>query len=256
MKRKTLHAIKNPRLDKIFSEAYRNTMSRVAVREQSKHDEDYYKTFSDLFEQELNGRDLTAEERDEFMSAFHKEIDLLKEHADRSEVRRKRAIWVGGSALLGVLALTFGIYLAVARPFMPVSKVTGNLDYYLEKVEDGYGSYTKKFYRLIDKQGAKLPVETETAYRSDMYNTLDDHFDEAVTHLEAGEIRYYDDAKDWASRFPEPEERSDRKDLADNAFTKGLGAAVGDTLEEVKEGAKDLIQKAADFIKDAVNRKE
>jgi hypothetical protein len=152
--------------------------------------------------------------------------------------------------------LSLGIYLAVARPFLPVEEVASELDYFLEKVEDGYGSYTQKFYRLLDRQGNKLAVATESAYRSDMYNTLEEHFDESVARVEAGEIRYYDDAKDWASRFPEAEERADRKEVADNALNKGLGTAIGTTIDEVKEGAKEFFEKAADFIKDAVNREE
>ena len=256
MKKKTLNVINNPRLDKIFSEAYKNTMKQVAVREQSKQDEDYFKTFSDLFEKDLYGRDLTPEERQEFMSAFHREISSLREYAAERRERKRRRFLISGSGLLGVLALSFGIYIAAARPFISVQKVTTNLDYYLEKVEDGYGSYAKRFYRLIDRQGDKLPLGREADYRTSMYSTLDEHFDDTIARLEAGEIRYYDDAKDWASCFPESEERADRKELADNAFNKGLGTAVGDTLEEVKEGAGELIRKVGDFIKDAIERDE
>lgn len=248
--------MKNPRLDRIFTEAYRNTMKQVDLREQDKHDEDYYRTFSELFEQDLSNRDLTEEERQTFMSAFHREITSLGETADKHRERRRRLFLFGGSGLLCAVALSFGIYVGAVRPFMPVEKVTASLDYYLEKVEDGYGSYARKFHRLIDKQGGKLPVQAEAAYRSDMYATLDSHFDETIQRLEAGELVYYDDAKDWASRFPESEESADRKKLADNAFKKGLGVAVGDTLEEVTEGAKDFFQKAADYIKDAVKRDE
>ena len=256
MKRKTPTVMKNPRLDKIFAEAYRNTIRQVAVREQDKHDEDYYQTFSQLFEQDLYNRDLTAEEREQFMSAFQKEIESLQESASRRGARRRKTLLVGGSGLFCILALSFAIYTVAARPFMPVEKVTTNLDYYLGKVEDGYGSYTRKFYRVIDRQGGKLPVQTEAAYRSNMYATLDNHFDETIERLEAGEIRYYDDAKEWASRFPEPEERADRKRLAANAFKKGLGTSLGTTLEEAKEGVRDLVKKAADFIKDAVRGEE
>ena len=256
MKRKTLHVINNPRLDRIFSEAYRNTMKKVAVREQTKHDEDFFKTFSDLFEQDLYNRDLTAEERREFMTAFHREITSLEEDAENRQEKKKKAYLIGGSALFGALVIFFSIYIAVARPFMPVGKVTSELDYYLEKVDDGYGSYAKKFYRLIDSQGHKLAIGAESAYRADMYNTLEDHFDETIGRLEAGEIRYYDDAKEWASRFPEAEERTDRKEIADNALNEGLGEAFGETLDEVKEGAKEFFKNAADFIKDAVNREE
>lgn len=256
MKRKTLNVIQNPRLDRIFTEAYRNTMKQVSLREQDKHDEDYYRTFSELFEQDLSNRDLTEEERQTFMSAFHREITSLGETADKNRERRRRLVLFGGSGLLCAAALSFGIYVAAVRPFMPVEKVTANLDYYLEKVEDGYGSYARKFYRLIDRQGGKLPAQTEAVYRSDMYATLDSHFDETIERLEAGELLYHDDAKEWASRFRESEERTDRKELADNAFRKGLGAALGGTLKEVTEGAKDFFQKAADYMKDAVRREE
>lgn len=256
MKRKTKTVINNPRLDRIFSEAYRNTMRQVALREQNKHDEDYYKTFKELFEEELRTRDLSAEERREFMSAFHREVTTLEENAKGRSEKRRKAFLIGGSALLAALVLSIGIYLGVAKPFMPVSKVTANLDYYLEKVEDGYGSYAKKFYRLIDRQGNKLAVGVESEYRSDMYTTLDDHFDDTIDRLEAGEIRYYDDAKDWASRFPESEERADRKAIAENALKAGLGTSFGDTLEEVKEGAKNFLENAVQAIRDAANRSE
>ena len=248
--------INNPRLDKIFSDAYRNTMKKVSLREQSKESEDFYKTFSDLFEQDLYNRDLTSAERQEFMTAFHREIASLQDNERTRLEKNKKRYLIGGSALLFVLALSFAIYVAAARPFMPVSKITGDLDYYLEKVEDGYGSYAKKFYSLIDKKGNKLSVQTESAYRSDMYNTLDDHFDETILRLEEGEVRYYDDAKAWAGRFPDAEERTDRKEAAENALKKGLGTAMGDTLEDVKEGAKNLFKKAGDFIKDILKREE
>ena len=166
--------------------------------------------------------------------------------------RGETGIYDGVSPILSVLLLSFAIYVAVAKPSVPAKRVTTDLDYYLEKVEDGYGSYSKKFYRLIDKQGKKLSVETGVTYRSDMYNTLDDHFDETVVRLEAEEVRFFDDAKAWASRFPEAEERTDRKEIAENALKKGLGTAVGETLEEVKEGAKNFFRRAADFIKDAL----
>ncbi len=81
MKRKTKTIINNPRLDRIFSEAYRNTMRQVALREQDKHDEDYFKTFADLFEQDLHNRDLSDRERQEFMRAFHKEVTSLERDA-------------------------------------------------------------------------------------------------------------------------------------------------------------------------------
>jgi hypothetical protein len=256
MKKKTLNIINNPRLDRIFSDAYRNTMKQVAEREQDKHDEDYYKTFSGLFEQDLYNRDLTSAERQEFMETFHREIESLQEDAERRHKKNKKVYLIGGSVLLSAAALSIGIYIAAVRPFMPVEKITTDLSYYLMKVVEGSGSYSKKFYALIEKQGQKLTLETEAAYRSDMYNSLDNHFDDTIARLEAGEVRYYDDAKDWASRFPEAEERVDRKEVAENAFKKGLGTAVGKTLEDVKEGAKNLFTKAADFIKDLFRRSE
>ena len=190
------------------------------------------------------------------MSAFCREIKSLQEREEERLQKNKKRLLIGIPALIGVLAFFFSVYVAAVKPFMPVSKITSDLDYYLEKVEDGYGSYSKKFYRLIDKQGKKLPVGTESAYRSDMYTALDDQFDEAIEHLEAGEVRYYDDAKAWASRFPEAEEQADRKEVAENALKKGLGTAVGETLEDVKEGARNLFKKAGDFIRDIFNREE
>ncbi len=254
--KKTLNVINNPRLDRIFSEAYRNTMKQVALREQDKHDSDYYGTFSDLFEKELYNRDLSSEERNEFMAAFHREIEALHRQEDVRHERQKKLFLVGGSSLLGVLALSFAMYIAIARPFMPTERIIQQLDYYQEKVEDGYGSYTRKFYGLLDQQGRKLTEGAGADYRVSMYQTLDQHFAETVTRLEAGEVRFFDDAKKWASRFPDAEERTDRKDQAENAFKKGVGAAIGNTLNEVKEGAKNIFQKAADFVRETVKGDE
>ena len=254
--KKTLNVIRNPRLDKIFSEAYRNTMRDVALREEDKHNADYHQIFSELFEKDLYNHDLTSEERAEFMEVFHREIVTLRKSDEENRRKRRRFMFIGGSSLAGILLLSFGLWVAAARPFMPVSKIITQLDYYLEKVDDGYGSYANKFYRLVDQQGRKLPGGAEVGYRDAMYDSLDGHFDETIASLESGEVRYYDDAKKWASRFPEAEERKDRKELADNAFKKGLGAAVGETLDDVKEGAKNLLERAGDFIKDVVGREE
>ena len=251
-----MQVMQSPRLDKIFTEAYRSTMKKVELREADKHASDYISTFSGLFEQDLRKRDLTPVEREEFMDAFHRELDNLHQHSLESSQKRKRALIIAGSSTAGALALSFGIFTATARPFMPLPKIESQLTYYLEKVDEGFGSYSKKFYTLIDKQSRKLPDATEQQYRTDMYTYLDKHFDTTIDKLESGEIRFYDDAKHWASRFPESEEQKDRKEQADNAFKKGLGTAVGDSLEEVKEGAKDLIKNAVDFIKDAINRDE
>lgn len=254
--KKTLNVIKNPRLDRIFTEAYQNTMKQVAVREQHKHDADFYDTFSQLFEKELYNRDLTAEERQDFMATFHQEVETLHKRTEERQKRRKRVMMIGGPSLLAAVVLCFSLYVAVARPFMPVSKITEQLDYYQVKVEEGYGSYSQKFYRLIDRRGSKLPAGTEAEYRSSMYETLDNQFDTTIEKLEAGEVRYYDDAKKWASRFPEAEERSDRKEQAENSFKKGLGTAVGNTIDDVKESARNFFQKAGDFIKDMVKRED
>ena len=254
--RKTLNVINNPRLDRIFSEAYRNTIRQVAVREQDKHDADYYENFSALFEKELYNRDLSSEERGEFMAAFHREIESLHRKEDADRARRKKLILVGGSSIIAVLVLTFAMYTAIAKPFMPTTKVVAQLDYYHGKVEEGYGSYARKFYGLLDQQGRKLPSGAQATYENSMYETLDGHFSETVAKLEAGEVRFFDDAKKWASRFPDTEEQADRKDQAENAFKKGLGTAVGDTLEDVKEGARNVFQKSADFIRDMVKSDE
>ena len=168
--KKTLNVINNPRLDRIFSEAYRNTIQQVAVREQDKHDTDYYENFSELFEKELYNRDLSSEERSEFMAAFHREVESLhrKENVDRS--RRRKILLVGGSSLIGVLALVFAIYTGIAKPFMPAEKVVTQLDYFHGKVEEGYGSYARKFYGLLDQQGRKLTTEAEATYEVSMYD--------------------------------------------------------------------------------------
>lgn len=254
--KKTMKVINNPRLDRIFTDAYANTMKQVELREQDKHDADYYDVFSGLFEKELYNRDLTAEERTEFMSVFRREVQRLQDERDARSKKRRRMLVGGGSSAVAVLFLAFGIYTAAARPFMPVSKVTEQLDYNLEKVEEGYGSYSRKFYRLLNQQERKLPAGAASDYRSTMYDTLDRHFDESIALLEAGEVRYYDDAKQWASRFPEAEEREDRKNQAENAFKKGLGAAVGDTIDDVKEGAKNLFRRAVDYIKESTQNDE
>lgn len=254
--KKTMKVINNPRLDRIFTEAYSNTMKQVALREQNKHDADYYSVFSELFEKELYNRDLTAEERSDFMTVFHREVERLQTEHVASQTKRRKFLVVGGSSVASAALLAFGIYVAAARPFMPVSKVVSELDYRLQKVEEGFGSYSRKFYRLLDQQQSKLPSGAAADYRATMYEVLDTKFDETVALLEAGEVRYYDDAKQWASRFPEKGEQEDRKEIAENAFKKGLGTAVGDTLDDVKEGARNLFQKAVDFVRETVERNE
>ena len=122
--KKTLHVIRNPRLDRIFTEAYRNTMNEVALREKDKHDADYYQIFSELFEKGLYNHDLSSEERGEFMEVFHREIATLRQQDEESRRKKKRIVFIGGSSLLGALVLSFALYTAIARPFMPVSRVT------------------------------------------------------------------------------------------------------------------------------------
>ncbi|MAG12989.1 MAG: hypothetical protein CMN78_00140 [Spirochaetales bacterium] len=252
----SMQVMHNPRLDKIFTEAYRSTMKKVELREADKHASDYLNTFSDFFREDLNTRDLSPEERDEFMKVFHQELAHLNEKNLTATKKRKRALIIAGSSTAGALALSFGLFTATARPFMPLPKIESQIVYYLEKVDEGFGSYSKKFYSLVDRHSRKVPDIAEQRYRTEMYTYLEEHFDSALEHLENGEIRFYDDAKQWASRFPEVEERQDRKEQADNAFRKGLGTAVGDSLEEVKEGARDLIKKATDFIKDTIDRED
>jgi hypothetical protein len=252
--KKTLNVLKNPRLDRIFSSAYQSTMKEVAQREDDKHDGDYFRAFSEIFEKDLYNRDLSAEERAGFMEVFHREIASLRQKDDVNRKRKKRRLAIIVSSFVGALLLSFAMYTAVSRPFMPKAKVTTQLDYYFEKVDEGYGSYAGKYYRLIDQQSRKLGVEEVDEYQSAMYISLDRQFDETITSLEAGEIRFYDDAKDWASRFPDTEERKDRKELADNAFKKGLGATVGGAIDDVKEGARNLFEKAGDYIKDVLGR--
>ena len=251
-----MQVMQNPRLDKIFTDAYKSTMKKIEVREADKHASDYLSTLSSMFEQDLYNRDLSQDERREFMQAFHNELENRHHHSIEAAQKRRKGLIIAGSSTVGALALSFGIFTATARPFMPLPKIESQLEYYLEKVEEGFGSYSKKFYALADKQSRKLPDPAESQYRDDMYDAIERHFNEAVTKLESGEMRYRDDAKQWASRFPDAEERKDRKEQADNAFKQGLGTAVGDSLEDVKEGAKELIQKAVEFIKDAVNREE
>ena len=252
--KKTMQVIKNPRLDRIFSEAYRNTINLVALREQDRHNYDYYKEFATLFEKELYNRDLSADERSEFMEAFHREVKTIQEKIDTRKSKRKKMFFIVAGSAFALLLTGLSLFIAINRPFMSEAVVIEKLEHYQTKTEEGFGSYSKKFYQLLNQQERKLPDTAAYEYRENMYETLDGHFDENIAKLEAGEMRFYDDAKQWAARFPDSGERVDRKEMAENAMRKGIGTAVDETLDTVKKGARNFFQKTADFVKDVFTK--
>ena len=246
--KRSLRVMDDPRLDSIFTDVYLRTMEAVERREGEKRRRDHIDAYAELFEEDLRRRDLTEGERREFAMAFREYVMKTIDRRKRAEQVRRRAFLLGGSGILVVGLSVFLLYAAIARPFMPVAKVETELQYYIEKVESGYGNYTRRFYRLLRRQDRKLGPDRVAYYDELMYSELDEHFQDLIAKLEQGEVVYYDDARRWAGHFPEAEERKERKQQAGNAMAQGVGRTVGDTVKSVGEAVKDLLNKASDLI--------
>lgn len=242
--------MEDPRLDRIFMEAYHKTMGEVEKREWDKRRLDHISAYKELFEKDLLGRDLSSVERQKFLAEFERYITKSIHTEEERKKNRKTITLISVSSILGACFCGALIYCLVFRPFMPVSKVESNLAYYHEKVEDGYGEYSNRYYSLLRKHERKLGADQATLYRQRMYETLDEHFNTLLVKLENGEVVYFDDARRWAKLFPDREEQKARKQQASNAVTQGFGHTIGESVKTVTDGVKNLIDKALNAIQD------
>ena len=243
MKDRQFHIMGDPELDLIFTEAYRNTLRQVEKTERDREFRDHVEAMAELFERELSTRDLTVEERKEFVRAFkrqveHAEQDLLERRAESRRLRR-----LGAMIFVSVLAVSGLFYVGTVKPFTSLDTITTELHEDLEKVRSGYGSYAEDYYRTLEKYRRRLGPERLREYGETMYGELDVQFEGLVERVEAGEIVYFDDAREY---FPEKEDRKARRSRADSAMAKWIGRKVDESVDRVLEGAKDLIDKATD----------
>lgn len=246
--KKNLHVSKDPKLNRIFTKAYYATLREVERRERDKTAQDHIEAYVELFERELDSRDLSYEEQRKFVEAFKSQM----EHADRLRFQRRknRKLFslIGGGSLAAVALLVFILYAGIKKPFMPLSKVETDLQYYLEKVDAGYGDFSKKYYSNLRRFEGRLGSVKTARYRQDMYTELDEHFQEFLEKLQNGEVAYIDDARRWADYFPEKEERKARKKIATNAIVGGVGENIGEAVKSILDGAKDVIDRTIDAI--------
>lgn len=248
--KKPMQVMNDPNLDRIFTEAFTDTMQRVESRERDKQVKDHIDAFSRLFEEELMAKDLTAAERKEFLDAFKSYVANAERNRALAAADRRRKFWTVFGSVVSTIAVVVGIYVWTARPFTPITQVEEDLNEYLMRVDEGYGAYSKRYYRLLDTFERRLGPESVTEYESMMHTELDEQFDALIERLENGEVAYLDDARKWAKYFPDPEEQEARREMAGNAFSQGLGKTVGDSLNTIKEGARGLIDRAAEIIEE------
>lgn len=242
----------DPRLDRIFNDAYAQTMRDAAVAERSKRVGDHVDAFAEIFERELGNRDLTPHERRDLIDQFRTRVLTADAERDRRRRARRRKLSLTTAVVAGAAAIVLSIYLAAYQPFRPIDGVTADLTHYVERVEAGYGEYSRKFFRLLERQDRRLGPTRAQEFQGRMYDALDERFAELVARVEDGRMSYYDDARDWAGYYPEPEERKAKRQIARNARSAGLGVSVGDSVESIVEGAKEIIGRAVDAIKEAV----
>ena len=205
--------------------------------------------FSELFEQELLNRDLSEAERAAFAVAFRRYITQALAEENQRRQQRKRIVVFSAAGLTALFLCAALGYLLIARPLTPVTKVEAELQFYLGKVETGYGEYAKKYYGSLRRYDRKLGLEKTAEYRERMYAELDEQFLSLLEKIRAGEVVYYDDTRRWANLFPDAEERQARKAQASNAAAQAVGRAVGDSVRSVTDAAKGLLDKAVDLIK-------
>ena len=240
----------NPKLDRAFRQAYEEALRAVDRLERDKSAGDRLDAFADLFEDSLRTRDLTPGERTEIVGAFKSYVaDTGRREDQRRKRRRSMLGFAGGSAAL-LFAVVFGIYLLAARPFTSVSSVEAELEACIEQVDESYGDYANRFYKLLDRYDRRLGDTAVADYNQRMREVLDREFSETLAKVVAGEIRYYDDARKWAGLYPEAELRSAKREEAQNALAEGLKRSVGGTVEDVVDGAKNLLQRVGDFVRE------
>ncbi len=173
--------------------------------------------------------------------------DRKREKESFERTKKKK---MGLMALLAVGVISGLIYINAYRPFTSKLAIRDKLAFYIERVDQGYGTYAEKFYQNLDTYSLKFNEVEIARLQERMHRELDENFVELITKLEAGEIRFYDDAQEWASYFPNQEERDVREQIADNAFSKGMGKTIDEKLNTAFESAESLFQRILDFFKD------
>ncbi|HOZ73404.1 MAG TPA: hypothetical protein PK179_12885, partial [Spirochaetales bacterium] len=241
----------DPVLDRLFTEAYRDALARVGGLEQEKRLADHVEAYAELFERDLDARDLSDSERREMVAAFKRRLASVREERDALRRRRRGRALIGGLIAACVLA-TGGLYLASAQPFKAAAEIERELGLYYAKVDAGTGAYAKRYFALLAKHGSKLGSVKAEDYGRSMRAELDEHFNEYLDRVVAGELQYADDAKAWAKLFPDKEEREERYRAVDNAFQAGLGKAVGATWDTVKKETGSLFEEAGEAVKKLV----
>jgi len=247
--RKNISVMPDKKQNKIFSDAYSNTMAEVEKLEKQKNIEDRITILTELFEEDLHNRDLTEPERRQMTTAFKRYIEDTDYRLTKQKVFFTKKKLIGFGATLAIILISGLIYLNTYHPFTSIPEINEELNFYIQKVDDGYGAYAESFYSTLNKYDLKLGEQKTTAFNKLMYTELDEHFDELIVKLESGEIRYYDDAKEWASYFPAEEERDARREIADNAFSKGIGKALDEGVSKFFDKTGNIINRAWDFIK-------
>jgi len=238
----------DPKLNRIFRKAYQATLKEVERREKRKNVQDHIQAHVELFERELDGRDLSSSEQQAFVNAFKSKMKAAEKRRERRRESGKRLLAIGAGSVGALALLVFVLIVAVRRPFLPLAEVEARLQYYLEKVDDGYGDFSQKFYILLRRQDQRLGPAKTHRYQQDMYAELDENFREYLERLENGEVAYIDDARRWADYFPEREERKARKKMASNAIVGGVGENIGDAVNSILDGAKEIIDRTIDAI--------
>jgi len=245
----------DPVLDRLFTEAYRDALARVGGLEQEKRLADHVEAYAELFERDLDARDLSDSERREMVAAFKRRLASVREERDALRRRRRGRALIGGLIAACVLA-TGGLYLASAQPFKAAAEIERELGLYYAEVDAGTGAYAKRYFALLAKHGSKLGSVKAEDYGRSMRAELDEHFNEYLDRVVAGELQYADDAKAWAKLFPDKEEREERYRAVDNAFQAGLGKAVGATWDTVKKETGSLFEEAGEAVKKLVDTVE
>ncbi len=251
--KKSIRVIDDPRYDRLYKQAYAETLKEVEHIERTKEIQDYTGAFLDIFRDELEQKDLTPSERDMLIQILQERLIDPERTLSIQRARKKRVINITLAVLGSVAALSVFIYVLQYRPFTSYEKITTDLTYYLEKVDKGFSGYARKYYNALDDYKRRLsPAELEH-YNREMYTILDAHFTTTLESLESGTLSLYDDAKDWAKSFPEAEEQKARKEMVDNTMSTAVGRKARETYEAAKEEAGTFFEKVVEGIKKLIN---
>ncbi len=235
--------------DRIFKEAYDRTMAKVEKREMKKSLEDRVNILTDLFEQDLFNRDLTEAEKRELVAEFRNRIKNADiQSAKHLKIRKKRKL-AGVLSAVMIAVISGLIYLNTYYPFTSISEIEKDLNYYIEKVDKGFGNYAETFYDTLDKYDLKLGNQRVDLFKERMYSELDEHCNELLKKVQEGELGYYDDLNDWVSFFPDREERIARQNAADNALREGTYKTLNEGVDKLIKGAGGILERTFDSIK-------